>query len=255
MNVLTNTRKQAVRGLTLIELVVVLAILVALVGLVLAFFPGLVGRASSSTSASSAQDIARAVQIHYTTTLSYGNNYDSLIDSTSGNTLYAKITAGSAAQMAVHPLTTNDVTALGRLGITQVHNLTMIANDATFNVSAPAATPLNTAISVARVGTLQTALQTSLRGNVTEGANPVYLLLGVNKPATIVGVGRNLQEAPVRAGATADENPSVSYQRYGLAFLVDGTGTARQARFLGAVTFGSTGITTAEGSLQQYYNN
>ena len=60
MNVLQRTRNQAARGLTLIELVVVLAILVALVGLVLAFFPGLLGRASRSTSASSTQDVARA---------------------------------------------------------------------------------------------------------------------------------------------------------------------------------------------------
>ncbi len=253
MNVLTNTRKQAVRGLTLIELVVVLAILVALVGLVLAFFPGLVGRASSSTSASSAQDIARAVQINYTTTLSYGNNYDSLIESTNSGSLYAKITAGSAAQMGAYPLTADDVTALARLGITRVHHLTTIANDATFNVSAPTATTLNTGINVAQVTT--NTVQTALRGNVTAGASPVYLLLGVNKPATIVGVGKNLQEAPVRSGAAADESPAVSYQRYGLAFLLDGAGAARQARFLGAVTFGSTGITTAEGSLQQYYNN
>ncbi len=256
MNLLTNTRKQSVRGLTLIELVVVLAILVALVGLVLAFFPGLVGRASSSTSASSAQDIARAVQINYTTSLSYGNNYDSLINSAAITTLYPKLTAGSSAQMDPYLITTADVTALGRLGITKVHNnLPTVANDATFNVSGPEVN-LVAGVYVGSVKPLQTVLQTTLRGNVAVGSDPIYLLLGVNKPATIVGVGKNLQEAPVRAGAAADESPAVSYQRYGLAFLLDTPATGpRQARFLGAVAFGSTGITTAEGSLQQYYNN
>ncbi len=253
MNVLTNTRKQAARGLTLIELVVVLAILVALVGLVLAFFPGLVGRASSSTSASSAQDIARAVQINYTTSLSYGNDYDSLIDSSGATALFPKLTAGSSIQMASYPLIADDVTALNRLGITSVRHLNnAIIGDATFNVSAATATTLITSTRVASV--TNATVQTSLRGNVTAGANPVFVVLGVNKPATIVGVGKNLQEAPVRAGAAADESPAVSYQRYGLAFLLDGTGSARQARFLGAVSFGSTGISTAEGSLQQYYN-
>ena len=253
MNLLTNTRKQSVRGLTLIELVVVLAILVALVGLVLAFFPGLVGRASTSTSASSAQDIARAVQINYTTSLSYGNDYDSLIDSGTATTLNWKLTAGSLAQLTSYALIAEDVTALSRLGITSVrHNLTNVVGDATFNVSSTATALIaSTRVATVANGTVQTAL----RGNVTAGAAPIYLVLGVNKPATIVGVGKNLQEAPVRAGAAADESPAVSYQRYGLAFLLDGTGAARQARFLGAVAFGSTGITTAEGSLQQYYNN
>lgn len=253
MNLLTNTRKQAVRGLTLIELVVVLAILVALVGLVLAFFPGLVGRATTSTSASSAQDIARAVQLNYTTSLSYGNDYDSLIDSSSGTTLNWKLTAGSQAQLTSYPLIAGDVAALSRLGITSVrHNLTNVVGDATFNVSSTA-TALITGTRVASIS--DPDVQVALRGNQTPGEVPAYIVLGVNKPATIIGVGKFLQEAPVRAGNAADESPAVSYQRYGLAFLIDGPGTARQARFLGAVTFGSTGITTAEGSLQQYYNN
>lgn len=256
MNVLQNTQRKALRGLTLIELVVVLAILVALVGLVLAFFPGLLGRASTSTSASSAQDIARAVQINYTTTLSYGNNYDSLMDAAADTTVYGKIAPNSLSQLTPYSLTADDVTALSRLGITHVHHLSeAIANDATFNVSAAVATPLAAAVNLARIDAAQTALIAALRGNVTVGATPIYIVVGLNKPATIVGVGRNLQEAPVRAGANADENPSTSYQRYGLAFLLDGTGTARQARFLGSVAFTSTGITTAEGSLQQYYNN
>lgn len=256
MNVLQRTRKQAARGLTLIELVVVLAILVALVGLVLAFFPGLLGRASSSTSASSAQDIARAAQINYTTTLSYGTDYDSLIDNATGNTLYSLVPAPALAQLAAYTLTADDVSALARLGITSVRHLNAtVPNDATFNVSSATSTALATGVSVARVAAAATAVQTALRGNVTEGATPIYMVFGVNKFASIVGVGRLLQDAPVRAGASATENPATSYQRYGLAFLVDGTGAARTARFLGAVSFTATGIATAEGNLQQYYSN
>ncbi len=241
--------------MTLIELVVVLAILVALVGLVLAFFPGLLGRASSSTSASSAQDIARAAQINYTTTLSYGTDYDSLIDATTGNTLYTLIPAPALAQLAAYTLTADDVAALARLGINSVRHLNTVAGDATFNVSSTTSTALATGGSVARVAAAATQVQTALRGNVVEGAAPVYMVFGVNKFASIVGVGRLLQDAPVRAGASATENPATSYQRYGLAFLVDGTGAARTARFLGAVSFTATGIATAEGNLQQYYSN
>lgn len=256
LNVLQRTRKQAARGLTLIELVVVLAILVALVGLVLAFFPGLLGRASNSTSASSAQDIARAAQINYTTSLSYGTDYDSLIDNASGTAIYPLLPAPVLTQLDEYPLTADDVTALARLGITSVRHLNAnIPNDATFNVSSATSTALAASVNVARVAAAATTVQDALRGNVTPGAGPIYIVLGVNKFASIVGVGRLLQDAPVRAGASATENPATSYQRYGLAFLLDGAGAARTARFLGAVSFTASGIATAEGNLQQYYSN
>jgi len=57
------------RGLTLIELVVVLAILVALAGLIIGNFPSLIKKASRSTGSASVGDIDRAVQIAYTTRL------------------------------------------------------------------------------------------------------------------------------------------------------------------------------------------
>jgi prepilin-type N-terminal cleavage/methylation domain-containing protein len=253
MNVLQRTRKQAARGLTLIELVVVLAILVALVGLVLAFFPGLLGRASRSTSASSIQDIARAVQINYTTALTYGNDYDSLLN-TGGGALYSKLPAAVLLQMARNAtLTANDMAALSALGITQVHNLdNTLANDATFNVTEAAAVPLAANTPVATI--TDSTVQIALRGNYNPAAGAIYVVLGLNKLATIVGGGRMLQDAPVRAGANANENPTTSYQRYGLVFLIDGAAT-RTARFVGACAFTSAGISTAEGDLQGYYSN
>jgi prepilin-type N-terminal cleavage/methylation domain-containing protein len=254
MNVLQKTRHQAARGLTLIELVVVLAILVALVGLVLAFFPGLLGRASRSTSASSIQDIARAVQINYTTALTYGNNYDSILNS-GGGALFGKLPAAAAGQMARNAtLTTNDVAALSALGITQIHHLNnTIANDATFNVTEVAPVTLAAGTPVATI--TDANVQLALRGNYTPAAGPVFVVLGLNKLSTIVGGGRMLQDAPVRAGANANENPTTSYQRYGLVFLIDGAPTTRTARFVGACAFTSAGITTAEGDLQGYYSN
>lgn len=99
------------------------------------------------------------------------------------------------------------------------------------------------------------AVQTALRGNYAPAAGPVYVVVGLNKLATIVGGGRMLQDAPVRAGANANENPTTAYQRYGLVFLIDGAAATRTARFVGACAFTSAGITTAEADLQQYYSN
>lgn len=255
MNVLQNTQRKAVRGLTLIELVVVLAILVALVGLVLAFFPGLLSRASRSTSASSIQDVARAVQINYTTALSYGTGYDSLLN-TGGGALFTKLPTASSAQMTrITTLSAADVTALNSLGISTIHNLdNTITGDATFNVTE--ATPVTLAASTPVATISDATVRATLLGNrTTAPANPIYLVVGLNKRASVVGNSQILQDAPVRAGSNANENPTTAYQRYGLVFLIEDSGSARAASFLGAVAFTSTGITTAEGNLQQYYNN
>jgi prepilin-type N-terminal cleavage/methylation domain-containing protein len=252
MNVLQRTRNQAARGLTLIELVVVLAILVALVGLVLAFFPGLLGRASKSTSASSIQDVARAVQINYTSQLTYGTGYDSLLNA-GGTVLYSGLTAAAAAQMAVDNLDTAESGALSALGINTIYHLTAGANDATFNVT-QTGTPIAIGNGVPVATITSTNIQNLVRGNYAVQGTPVYVVLGVNKAASIVGGNSILQDAPVRSGANANENPTTSYQRYGLVFLIDGA-TTRTARFLGSVAFSSTGITTAEGNLQEYYSN
>ncbi len=257
MNVLQKARRQAARGLTLIELVVVLAILVALVGLVLAFFPGLLSRASRSTSASSIQDVARAVQVNYTTALTYGTGYDSLLN-TGGAALFSKLSIASSNQLArVASLAAADATALGALGISSYRHLdNTLVNDATFNVSAAA--PTSIAAGGVPIATISDAnVQNALRGNYTVVGTGNYYVFGLNKLASIVGGSQMLQDAPVRAGADANENPTTSYQRYGVVFLVDDSGPAasRKARFVGACAFTGAGITTAEGDLQQYYAN
>jgi prepilin-type N-terminal cleavage/methylation domain-containing protein len=251
MNLRLNRRRVAdARGLTLIELVVVLAILVALVGLVLAFFPGLLRKASTSTSASSIQDVGRAVQINYTSSLTYGTGYDSLLN-TGGAALFSKIAPNSAADLTIAAIPAADLTALNNLGITSYRHLdNTIPNDATFNVG-------GALVAIAATDNVATvtdgAVQLALRGNYTPGAGPVYYVFGLGKGASIVGANSTLQDAPVRAGENAAENPNTSYQRYGVVFLVDGA--TRTARFLGACAFGANGITTAEGNLQNYFTN
>jgi len=256
----STSHPQRLRGLTLIELVVVLAILVALVGLVLAFFPGLVARASRSTAASSIQDIARAVQINYPTPLSYGSGYDSLLYS-GGAALYSGLTPSASNQLARVTLSANDATALTAIGIGTIYHLSQVTGaspDATFAVTATnSAIGIATATPVAAISSSATSLQQSLRGNYTPTGTPTYVVFGLNRYASIVGGNSILQDAPVRAGTTSSENPTTSYQRYGLVFLIDdsGVGGARNARFLNAVAFTSTGITTAENNLQQYFAN
>ncbi len=246
------------RGLTLIELVVVLAILVALVGLVVSLFPGLVARASRSTTAATLRDISRTVQIHYTTSLNYGSGYDSLV-TTNGTALYSAIPANSLNQLTLAPLSSVDSQALSNLGITNLYHVAASAGDATFAVtqtSAPITVQNGTPVATLTSGTATQSIRDALSANyVSSGGTLTYVVMGLNKGSTLVGPNSVFQDAPVRSGASAGENPTSSYQRYGLVFLVDGPSSTRTARFLGAVAFTASGIQTAEANLQGYYAN
>jgi prepilin-type N-terminal cleavage/methylation domain-containing protein len=110
----------ATRGLTLIELVVVLAILVALAGLIIGNFPGLINKAVGATSANTLQDIGRSLQAQYITKNTYGTGYDSLLDST--GIAFSSLPPGCTDpnQLTVATLTAPDATALTNIGLTNV---------------------------------------------------------------------------------------------------------------------------------------
>src|SRR5688572_27311520 len=98
----------APRGLTLIELVVVLAILVALSGMVVPLIDGLGHQTNASTNATLVGDVNRAVRTYHARfDESYPNGWDSLLDS--GGSLFDKlhpaIKSSSPPLLVPHELT------------------------------------------------------------------------------------------------------------------------------------------------------
>lgn len=238
------------RGLTLIELVVVLAVLVALVGLVLAFFPDILRRASSSTSSSSAQDIARTLQVKYTSSLSYGDGYDNFAPSSGNlNTGLAStngLTAGTVGGAS-------DLAALNSVGMTTVYNFT---GTNTFQIVRSAVT-LTATTPVALVDTNSATglnLVLSMLGARTNNlTNQTFYVFGLGKVCTAVGPGSTMQEAPVRSGENAFENPANKYGHYGVVIATESSGSGRKAYLLGSVALAYDGLRSASDSLQQYY--
>lgn len=238
------------RGLTLIELVVVLAVLVALVGLVLAFFPDILRRASSSTSSSSAQDIARTLQVKYTSSLTYGDGYDNFAPSAGTlNTGLAStngLTAGTVAGAS-------DLSALNAAGLTTVYNFT---GTNTFQLTR-ASVALAAATPVARVDTNSATglnlVLSMLGARTNELGNQTFYVFGLGKVCSAVGPGSTMQEAPVRTGENAFENPANKYGHYGVVFVTEPAGSGRKAYLLGAVALAYDGLRSASDSLQQYY--
>src|SRR5436305_9294989 len=72
----TTTR----RGLTLIELIVVMAILVALAAILIPLFPNMLRRAHKATDATQSGEVAKAVQMYQASYYSYPDNFDLLLD-------------------------------------------------------------------------------------------------------------------------------------------------------------------------------
>ena len=145
-----------------------------------------------------------------------------------------------------------DAAALVSLGITNVYNLTF-NTDATWTVAdGNPSVPVTTGATLATAGT---ALATKLLGDRTNYlASPTIYLFGVGKRATLVGPDGVLLEAPTRTGTTDTENSQNFYQRYCVAFLVDGAST-RTARFLGTLAPTSLGFSVTDDATQMYNNN
>ena len=73
------------RGLTLVELVVVMAILIALAGIIIPILPGIIGRAETSARATNDSEIYKWIQTYEATNSQYPYDWDSLLDFSSGS--------------------------------------------------------------------------------------------------------------------------------------------------------------------------
>lgn len=243
-------RKQ--QGLTLIELVVVLAILVALAGLIIGNFPSLFRKATRAVGANSIQDIARAVQFQATVRNNFGSRYDNLI---SGNNVYSNLASGvlTSTQLGTTVLSNEEASALVALGMNQVVTAIDTADNVTWTAFGPTAS-LSTVNNTLRVATVVNSVADPLFNNDT-GTFVRYLIFGVGSQCTLVGADRSLLEAPTRSSAVSGNDAQSTYQRYGVVFGIRTNATTTQAVFAGAVGLESTGLTRTDAEIQDYNNN
>jgi len=243
------------RGLTLIELVVVLAILVALAGLIIGNFPSLFRKATRAVGANSIQDIARAVQFQATVRNNFGSGYDNLVNS--GGTLYTYLAQGAlSTQLA--PVTIvaadGDDTALTSLGLTEVYSpIVGVTDNITWD--AYGQTAVSTPIAGGLVVSGVTTNVAHPLFNNAYGSFDKYIILGVGSRCTLVGADRSLLEAPTRSSATPGNDPKTSYQRYGVVFGLRGAAASRQAVFMGAVGLDGTGLARTDSEIKDYNAN
>jgi type II secretory pathway pseudopilin PulG len=226
------------RGLTLVELVVVMAILIALAGIVIPLLPGIIGRAETSARATNSSEIYKWIQTYEATSSAYPYDFDALIDSSGTAITYVSGFTGATAPLAVTSVTGPQVNALMGGGIVRLQLMTSTAPTGstnfsfTFNpypTSDRSVDGLTLVKSTAQNLATLTAFgqaQLNLSDNTTTTTG-VYVVFGLGKRCSLVGTG--IADAPVNFFDNFKLDPNnptatTGYGRYGVVFQVNGVG-------------------------------
>src|SRR5262245_13358035 len=226
-----SRRRVARRGLTLMELVVVMTILIALAAIIVAIMPGLLGRAERSSRATNSQEVYKTVQLFQAMNSHFPTDWDALTDGTTTPLTYVGGFTGGTPPLEITAVTGPQTNALRGAGINRLQLMqttpTTPADD-TFSPyldqndrnSATGALVL-AANGTPNVVTLTPAgqFQLNLSDNATTSSG-TYVVFGLGKRCSIVGTGMN--EPPVNFFDNAALSPDTRYSRYGLVFQVSG---------------------------------
>lgn len=255
------SRQKFRRGLTLVELVIVMAILAGLAGILVPMLAGSLTRAHTTSASTNIGEIAKSMQMYEATYLSYPNNFDSLISGTAYVT-YLK-GSGSADFVAPAPLAVG-YSALTGAGITTILPM---ANSGTGDFSptfypygddASVSLTSSPALATVAINASTNLPQITGAAAAREFGAPIdakYVILGIGRFNSMQG--KTMLEAPVHFAETADGAPNLAYARYGAVFQVTdaaGTSALDRAKLIGIVGFHDDGIASLGEHLNEYWN-
>ena len=251
-------------GLTLLELVVVMAILAALAGILIPLMPGLVQKSSTTAGATNLDEIDKAMQLYASQNGGfYPDQLDSLADSSGDLLSYVPNGFGSWFQQGTAANVTADYGTLGGMsplldaGINYV--VQPIAQPTgTVGDWSPTYFPYGTNATTPPTPAAITQLayvQPSVVQNLFGAGLPLdgrYVIFGLGKYSTIVGKG--MAQAPVYFDSTQGKDPDHAYSRFGVIFQTAGAGGAPliTARYLGSVAMDYYGLKNTD---QMFYQN
>jgi type II secretory pathway pseudopilin PulG len=242
------------RGLTLAELVIVMAILIAVGGIILPLLPGIIGRGETSARATNDGEIYKWIQTYEASTSQYPYDWDSLIDITSSkNESYVGGFTGATPPLQVSTLTgasqglTGQAAALTGGGIVSAQ---FMANSGTtslpigtgngnfhdtfypypsadrsadrFSIAAGATVVTLTAVGQVQLGLADNTTNTVVYGGSTLPGSGVYVVFGLGRRCSLIG--SNGANPPVNFfdKFSLDASATGSYARYGVVFQVAG---------------------------------
>ena len=251
------------RGLTLLELVVVLTIIVAVGGIVVAMLPNFLHRSNIASCTANIPELDKLIQTHKTLYAEYPNRYDSLVES--DGSLFSGLVVdetGVAQGITAAPITPEEAAALEEAGITELFEMadkTAGAGNPEWHVTfGPYAAdpPVATAVSSFDQLAVLTPGAVSHLGMPSAAGNK-YVAFGMNKHCSMF---RNLAaEAPIHFADSDAEDPDTYYMCFGAIFMVgkdDGTGgteALEEARFMGSFAFHDFGPSSTTDHVKEWW--
>lgn len=247
------------RGLSLLELLVVLTILIALGGIVISTLPGMLRRTQVATAAANIPEIDATIR--RTTMLSQGligNRFDSLISG--GAALDGNIPSyiGGSEFFETANLSAADVDALREVGITELVPAIAETENATFSShdQMPVAIGSDTRVCTLSTDVAATILQQDWNFEPIDDAK--YVVFGLGEQCSMVGAGAKaaFTETPVHFSDDRDHSPEAMYSRYLLLVELRSINESESvARYIGAAIPGRNGIHSVSRELENYYTD
>jgi type II secretory pathway pseudopilin PulG len=264
-----KNHKKNRKGLTLIELTVVLAVLIATAGLLIPTLANMLTRAHTATCSTNIGEVAKALEEYQLLYSCYPNNLDSLVDGS--GTMITYLANGSAlpasqggpgtnpggGQFAQIPMSSTISTALANAGITSVQTMATTPNDPTFDYYS-STTTAGSAVAVASATNLvslnvTSSNTTALVQKLNLSTTGTYIALGIGPRCSMIG--KTMLSAPVHFGDTPVLNPEYGYQRLvGIFEVADTTVSTFNTAVLVAVgPIHDDGLGNIDDELQNWY--
>ena len=247
------------RGLSLLELLVVLTILIALGGIVVSTLPGLLKRTQAATAAANVPEIDAAIRRNATISQGQiGNRFDSLISGAASLDGGIPEYIGGSEVFEPTSLTASEIEALRQIGITELIPAVSETTNATYNShdQLPVAVGNDTRVCILNSESALTILREGWNFEPQENAK--YVVLGLGEQTSLVGAGPKaaFSETPVHFTDDRDHSPKEMYSRYLLLVeLRTLSETQSVARYIGTGIPNRNGIHSVSNELDNYYSN
>lgn len=242
-----SRRHGRAKGLTLMELVVVLVVLAALAGIVVPLLPNVIDRSHASTTATSIAEVNKAIQLYEATTLRAPDGWDSLISDADGTHETFRDDRFTIVELDDGtPLAGRISSALSAIGITRSYEFddgiqgngrpeghaNRPASGARVNTFDPYSGVEFDLTDDGKVVILGPGANEFNRLNLTDPADEpnteAYVVFGIG--ARLTALDRTLAEAPVHFPSQGDLDPTQAYGRMVAVYAIPSAGPARLVR-------------------------
>jgi len=231
------------RGLTLLELVVVMAILVALATILVPMLPQLADRGNQASGVTNVGELDKLLQAYHSLNGEFPDRYDSLLNTSQELSALlptpelSSSTAALGGWVVAGSIDTGQYERLKRVGVTRVYDFddanalhaTLYPYGSDSKMTIPPATGRDLAADseVAVLAKKSNTYAGALKGMQLDDTH-TYVVMGIGPACSLCGPDGQLREAPMFLHPKAFRATDEQYQRLAAVFDVGPTGTTGQ---------------------------